>query len=226
MKTKYFSWLDRDFIEISAEGRAGVPADLATAELFEKLETELKASGLSLDNTARIRVWGRDKDARTLATAARSKILSGNRKAASSSFILSEWFDSDGTAGLDLLAMRPVIPGAQRRPVDFEPARNYLCYLDYESLLFFSGFTSDAGTLAEQVPDLLRALAHAYAGSGVSWSKVVKLSIFLQRSQKLELLRNVLAQGPKLNVPEVEITLVDGFAGEKYLLEIEATAVK
>lgn len=226
MKTKYFSWLDRDFIEISAEGRAGVPADLATAELFEKLETELKASGLSLDNTARIRVWGRDKDARTLATAARSKILSGNRKAASSSFISSEWFDSDGTAGLDLLAMRPVIPGAQRRPVDFEPARNYLCYLDYESLLFFSGFTSDAGTLAEQVPDLLRALANAYAGSGVSWSKVVKLSIFLQRSQKLELLRNVLAQGPKLNVPEVEITLVDGFAGEKYLLEIEATAVK
>lgn len=226
MKTKYFSWLDRDFIEISAEGRAGVPADLATAELFEKLETELKAYGLSLDNTARIRVWGRDKDARTLATAARSKILSGNRKAASSSFISSEWFDSDGTAGLDLLAMRPVIPGAQRRPVDFEPARNYLCYLDYESLLFFSGFTSDAGTLAEQVPDLLRALANAYAGSGVSWSKVVKLSIFLQRSQKLELLRNVLAQGPKLNVPEVEITLVDGFAGEKYLLEIEATAVK
>jgi enamine deaminase RidA (YjgF/YER057c/UK114 family) len=226
MKTKYFSWLDRDFIEISAEGRAGVPADLATAELFEKLETELKASGLSLDNTARIRVWGRDKDARTLATAARSKILSRNRKAASSSFISSEWFDSDGTAGLDLLAMRPVNPGAQRRPVDFEPARNYLCYLDYESLLFFSGFTSDAGTLAEQVPDLLRALANAYAVSGVSWSKVVKLSIFLQRSQKLELLRNVLAQGPKLNVPEVEITLVDGFAGEKYLLEIEATAVK
>lgn len=226
MKTKYFSWLDRDFIEISAEGRAGVPADLATAELFEKFETELKASGLSLDNTARIRVWGRDKDARTLATAARSKILSGNRKAASSSFISSEWFDSDGPAGLDLLAMRPVTPGAQRRPVDFEPARNYLCYLDYESLLFFSGFTSDTGTLAEQVPDLLRALANAYAVSGVSWSKVVKLSIFLQRSQKLELLRNVLAQGPKLNVPEVEITLVDGFAGEKYLLEIEATAVK
>jgi enamine deaminase RidA (YjgF/YER057c/UK114 family) len=226
MKTKYFCWLDRDFIETSAEGRAGVPADLATAELFEKLETELKAYGLSLDNTARIRVWGRDKDARTLATAARSKILSGNRKAASSSFISSKWFDSDGTAGLELLAMRPVTPGGQRRPVDFEPARNYLCYLDYESLLFFSGFTSDAGTLAEQVPDLLRALANAYAGSGVSWSKVVKLSIFLQRSQKLELLRNVLAQGPKLNVPEVEITLVDGFAGEKYLLEIEATAVK
>ena len=226
MKTRYFSWLDRDFTEISAEGRAGIAADAATAELFGRIETELQAFGLSLDNTARIRVWGRDKDARTLATAARSKILSANRKAASSSFISSEWFDSNGTAGLELLAMRPNNAIAERRAVDFEPARNYLCYLSYESVLFFSGFTSDAATLEEQVPDVLRTLANAYAASGVSWSNVVKLSIFLQRSQKLELLRNLLAQGPKLNIAEAEIILVDGFAGEKYLLEIEATAVR
>ena len=152
MKTRDFSWLDREFIEISAEGRAGVPADVATAELFEKFDTELKAPGLSLDNTTRIRVWGRDKDARTLATAARSKILSGNRKAASSSFISLEWFDSDGTVGLELLAMRPVNRGAERRPVDFKPARNYLCYLDYQSLLFFSGFTSDAALWRNRCP--------------------------------------------------------------------------
>lgn len=226
MKTKFFSWLDRDFVEISAEGRAGVPADVATTELLERFENELKTSGLSLDNTTRIRVWGRDKDARTLATAVRSKILGGNRKAASSSFISSEWFDSDATAGLELLAMRPVNLDAERRPVDFEPARNYLCYLGYESLLFFSGFTSDATTLEEQVPEIIRTLARAYAVSGASWGEVVKLSIFLQRNQKVELLRNLLAHGPKLNVPEVEISLVDGFAGEKYLLEIEATAVK
>ena len=154
MKTRYFCWLDREFIEISAEGRAGAPADVATAELFQDFEAELKGHGLSLDYTARIRVWGRDKDARTLATAARSKILSGNRKAASSSFISSEWFDSNGTAGLELLAVRPVNPNPERRPVDFQPARNYLCYLGYESVLFFSGFTSDAVTLEEQVPDV------------------------------------------------------------------------
>jgi enamine deaminase RidA (YjgF/YER057c/UK114 family) len=186
MKTKFFSWLGRDFVEISAQGRASLPADLATTELFEIIETELRTCGLSLDNTARIRVWGRDRDARTLATAARSKILSGNRKAASSSFISSEWFDSNGTAGLELLTMRPVHPSAERRPVDFEPARNYLCYLAYETVLFFSGFTSDAATLAEQVSDVLRDLANVYAVSGVSWSKVVKFSIFLQRSQDVE----------------------------------------
>jgi hypothetical protein len=137
MKKKLFSWLGREFVEIIGEGKAGAPPEGAVNDLFLQFEAELKSHGLSLDNTARIRIWGRDKDARTLATAARSKILTGNRKAASSSFISREWFDSDATAGLELLAMRPINPGAERRPVDFEPARNYLCYLRYDSVLFY-----------------------------------------------------------------------------------------
>jgi enamine deaminase RidA (YjgF/YER057c/UK114 family) len=225
MNTKIFSWLGREFVEIVGEGKSGVAPDSAANELFQQFEAELKSHGLSLDNTARIRVWGRDRDARTLATAARSKILTGNRRAASSSFISRDWFDSEATAGLELLAMRPAGAGAERRPVDFEPARNYLCYLRYDSVLFYSGFTSDAPTLEEQVPDVLRTLANAFAVSGASWSKVVKLSILLDRTQKIEVLRDLLAQGPKVDVPEVEISFVDGFAGDKYLLEIEATAL-
>jgi enamine deaminase RidA (YjgF/YER057c/UK114 family) len=225
MKTKIFSWLGREFVEIVGEGKSGVAPDSAANELFQQFEAELKSHGLSLDSTARIRVWGRNRDARTLATAARSKILTGNRRAASSSFISRDWFDSDATAGLELLAMRPSDPAAERRPVDFEPARNYLCYLRYDSVLFYSGFTSDAPTLEEQVPDVLRTLANAFAVSGASWSQVVKLSLFLDRTQKLETLRDLLAQGPRVDVPEVEISFVDGFAGEKYLIEIEATAL-
>jgi enamine deaminase RidA (YjgF/YER057c/UK114 family) len=225
MKTKLFTWLGREFVEITGEGNAGTTPDSAVNELFQQFEAELKSYGLSLDNTARIRVWGRDKDARALATAARSKILTGKRKAASSSFISREWFDSDATASLELLSMRPINPGAERRPVDFAPARNYLCYLRYDSVLFYSGFTSGGATLEEQVPDVLRTLANAFAVSGASWSKVVKLSILLDRTQKLEALRNLLAQGPKVDVAEVEVSFVDGFAGEKYLVEIEATAV-
>ena len=53
----------------------------------------------------------------------------------------------------------------------------------------------------------------------------MKLSMLLDRTQKLETLRELLAQGPQSNIPEVEVSFVDGFAGEKYLLEIEATAL-
>jgi len=225
VKVKLFNWLGRDFIEIAAEGKPVLSADIATAQLLEKFDMELHTYGLSLDDTVRIRVWGRDRDARALATAARSKILTGQRKAASSSFISQQWFDSDASAGLELLAMKPMNSGADRRPVEFEPARNYLCYLRYDAVLFFSGFTSVAATLAEQVPDVIRALSNAFAVAGTGWSKVVKLSVFLQRSQKVDTVMDLLAKGPRPNVPEVEFIYVDGFAGEKYLVEIEATAL-
>ena len=225
MKVKLFNWLAREFVEITGEGQSSLPADIATGQLFGKFEAELKSQGLSFEDVVRVRVWGRDRNARTLATAARSKILTGQRRAASSSFISESWFDGNGTAGLELLAMRPINPKSERRPLDFEPARNYLCYLRYDSVLFYSGFTSDAATLEEQVPDVLQTLASAFAVSGASWSKVVKLSILLDRTQKIEMLRDLLAKAPKHNVPEVEISFVDGFAGERYLIEIEATAL-
>ncbi|MEA2658040.1 MAG: hypothetical protein QOF64_625 [Candidatus Binatota bacterium] len=225
METKLFHWLDREFVEIRAEGRAGVAADTATDELFRKFDDELQLHGLSLDNCVRVRVWGPDKGARSLATAARSKILTATKKVASSSFISQQWFDSDAVAGLELLAMKPSTGSIDRRPVEFQPARNYLCYLRYDSLLFFSGFTSEAPTLEEQVPEIIQTLANGFAVSGSSWSKVARLSIFLQRSQKHERLMEILSQVPQLTIPEIEVSFVDGFAGEKYLLEIEATAL-
>jgi len=136
MKIKLFSWLGREFVEIVGEGKAGVTPEKAVNELFKRFEAELQLHGLSLDNTARIRVGGKDRDARTLATAARAKVLSGKRRAASSRFISAEWFDSDALAGLELLAMRPLDGAAARNPVDFEPARNYLCYLEYDGCFF------------------------------------------------------------------------------------------
>ncbi len=180
---------------------------------------------LSLDNTARIRVWGRDKDARTLATAARSKILTGKRKAASSSFISREWFDSDATAGLELLAMGPLDRAAGRNPVDFEPVRNYLCYLEYGGWLFFSGFTSEASNLEKQTGEVLATLDGALARARTDWQKVVKLSALVQRGHDLEIVRRVLQSAGRGNIPQIDFTFVDGFAGEKYLLEIEATAL-
>ncbi len=225
MEKKIFSWLGREFVEVSGEARAGASVESTTAELFQKFADALSPLGLSLDNTARIRVYGRDRQARTDATLARSKILSGSRRAASSSFISQEWFDSAGSGGLELLALRPSNATAQRKPVDFEPARNYLCYLEYDALLFFSGFTSEAATLEQQVNDVLGTLDKVLGRAKTDWAKVKKLSLLLQRGCDIEVVKQTLAAANRLSVPEIEFTFVDGFAGEKYLLEIEATAL-
>lgn len=228
MKSRLFTWLGRDFIEISGEGKAGVPPDVATQDLFATCESELRSHDFSLENTARVRVWGRDKNARTLATATRSKILTGKRKAASSSFISHQWFDSDGTVGLELLAMKPINRAAERRPVDFEPARNYLCYLRYDSVVSYSGYTSTADTLENQVAEVLKTISGARSISGAltqDFRKTGRLSVFLHRSQKLTVVKDLLAKESWVDLANVEFRFVDGFAGEKYLLEIEATAL-
>jgi enamine deaminase RidA (YjgF/YER057c/UK114 family) len=226
MESRRFSWLGREFVEIVGEANAGASVESAGAELFQKFANTLTPLGLSLDNTARIRVFGRDRQARTDATAVRARMLNGPRRAASSSFISQTWFDSGASAGLELLAMWPLNSGAKRHPVDFEPPRNYLCYLDYDSMLFFSGFTSEAVTLEQQVGDVLATLDSVFAKAGTDWSKVVKLSLLLQRGSNLDAVKRILAQANRLSVPEIEFSFVDGFAGEKYLVEIEATALK
>ena len=226
MKTRLLNWLGREWVEIIGEGAAGGPPDAAVLELFQGFEAELKAHGLSLDHTARIRVWGKDREARTLATAARAKIFTGKRKAASSSFISADWFDSDASAGLELLALWPSGADAARNPVEFEPARNYLCYLDCDGLLFFSGFTSEAATLEQQAADVLGTIGAALARAGADWPQVVKLSALVQRGHSIDSIRQTFAAAGLRDLPETEFAFVDGFAGEKYLLEIEATAVK
>ncbi|HUF42504.1 MAG TPA: RidA family protein [Verrucomicrobiae bacterium] len=226
METKIYNWHGREFVEIVGEGRAGTAPESAVRELFERFDAALKSHGLSLDNAMRVRVWGRDREARMLATAARAKILSGRRRAASSSFISEDWFDSNAAAGLELLALRPLDSSVERRPVDFEPARNYLCYLDCDRWLFFSGFTSEAPTLENQTEEVLATIDGALTRARSDWGKVVKLSALVQRGHDLEAVRRVLAKSGRHKIPEIEFSFVDGFAGEKYLLEIEATALK
>src|SRR5215475_5296186 len=226
MQKRSFRWQGREFIDLSGEARRAASVDAETDSLFRSFDQELKAHGLSLENTVRTRLWGRDRDARNLGTAARSKILTGRTKASSSSYISPHRFDSDARVALDLLAMRPSRAGAERRAVEFQPPRNYLCYLRQDSFVFLSGYTSAAETLETQVPEVIKAVTAGLMVAGSVWDKLVKMSLFLHGSQKLETLRELLKRGPTLPANcQLEFGFVDGYAGDKSLLEVEATAL-
>jgi hypothetical protein len=129
---------------------------------------------------------------------------------------------------LELLAMKPSTGIVDRRPAEFEPTRNYLCFLRYDSVVFYSGYTSIADTLRDQVTEVLEAISGARAISGAltqDFRKTGRLSVFLHRSQSVAVVRELLAQQSWIDLSNVEYRFVDGFAGEKYLLEIEATAL-
>src|SRR5262249_34674221 len=142
------------------------------------------------------------------------------------SYISTSRFDSYGRVALDLLATRPSRPDAERRPVEFQPSRNYLCYLRQDSFVFLSGYTSAAETLETQVPEVIKALTAGLTVARSMWDQLVKMSLFLHRSQKLEALKDLLENGPTLPANcQVEFGFVDGYAGDKSLLEVEATTL-
>jgi hypothetical protein len=100
MRATLYSAFGHEFITVSGESRPGLPPDAAARDLFARFTTELNAHGLSLDDTVRTRLWGRDRAARDGGSGARVRILSGKARSASSSYISPRHFDSAGAVAV------------------------------------------------------------------------------------------------------------------------------
>lgn len=223
MRLKLFRWLDREFAALSAEG-TGNTAEAEARDLLSRFDQALGAQGLSLDNVVRTRLFARDRESRGLGGTERVRILAGRARSASASFIAPGQLDSGALLALDLVAMRPSRLDLAKTIVEYEPPIAPVRYIVYDSLVFLSGVTASAGPLADQAAEILGSIGGSLAKAGTSWDKAVLVSCFLHRSQSLEALQEILRQSVRADVPRVEYTFVDGYAGEGRLLEIEVTA--
>ena len=115
--------------KFSCEGNAEGTAAEETQEIFRRFDVELEGMGLSLENTVRTRLWGRDRQSRDLGSGQRVMVLSGKARSASSSYIDPDHFESDAKVSLDLLAMRPVRPQVDKILKEYEPPTVPLRYL-------------------------------------------------------------------------------------------------
>ena len=224
MRKRIFTWLGKEFIELSSEAKAAANATLEAQELFQRIDQELKALGLSLENTLRSRLWGRDRQSRDLGSTERVKILSGKARSASSSYIAPGHFDSGAKVALDLLAMRPSQTSAAKRIVEYEPAIVPIRFLVYDSVVVLSGVTTVLPTLAEQFDNIFPRIAGSLKDAGSSWEKAARVSFYLHRSQTLENLKTLFARHVTAQVPQLEYCFVDGYSSEGKFCEVEVTA--
>src|SRR5262249_31152076 len=185
MRTTLYPAFGHEFITVSGESRPGLPPDEAARDLFARFNTELNAHGLSLDDTVRTRLWGRDRAARDGGGGERVKILSGQARSSSSSYISPLHFDSEGTVAVDLWAMRGA---AQKTVKEYDPPIVPPRYILTDDMVFLSGVTWDTGTLDEQLDTIIPRIDGSLWDAGASWAHVVKLSCFLHRSQTLQAL--------------------------------------
>jgi enamine deaminase RidA (YjgF/YER057c/UK114 family) len=224
MRKRIFTWLGKEFIELSGEAKAAANATIEAQELFQRIDQELKAHGFSLDNTVRSRLWGRDRQSRDLGSTERVKILSGKARSASSSYIAPGHFDSSAKVALDLLAMRPSQTSAAKRIVEYEPAIAPIRFLVYDSVVVLSGVTTVLPTLAEQFDNIFPRIAGSLEDAGSSWEKAARVAFYLHRSQNLENLKTLFARHVTARVPQLEYCFVDGYSSEGKFCEVEVTA--
>ena len=160
-----------------------------------------------------------------MASTERLKVLSGKARSSSSSFIAPQHFDSDARVALDLLAMRPPEAGAEKILKEYDPPVSPLRSLRYDNVVFLSGVTSALPALSDQVPDIAEHIRDSLADAGSSWDRAVKVSFLLQRSQKMEDLKDAFTNTVQARIPQMEYSFADGYAGERNLIEIEVTAL-
>jgi len=224
MRKRIFTWLGKEFIELSGEAKPAHSATLETRELFERFDDELKRHGLSLDHTVRSRLWGRDRQSRDLGSNERVRILCAKARSASSSYIAPDHFDAPAKVALDLLALRPAAVTAAKRVVEYDPPIAPIRFLVYDGVVVLSGVTAVLPTLAEQFDNIFPRISASLADAGSSWDKVARVSFYLHRSQTLEHLKSLLARHVSAQIPQWECAFVDGYSSEGKLCEVEVTA--
>ena len=224
MRKRFFTWLGRVFIELSGEAEPAASATSEARELFQRFDQELKAHELSLDNTVRTRLWGRDRESRNLGSDERVKVLSGKARSASSSYIAPDHFDSDAKVAVDLLAMKPSRPGMEKRVVEYDPPIVPIRFLVYDSVVILSGVTTVLPTLEEQFDNILPRITGSLKDGESSWERVARVSFYLHRSQTIDNLNRLFNDRIKAPAAQREYCFVDGYSSVGKLCEIEVTA--
>jgi enamine deaminase RidA (YjgF/YER057c/UK114 family) len=224
MQKRIFTWLGKEFIELTGEAKPAADAAGEAGDLFQRFEEELKLHGLSLANTVRSRLWGRDRQSRDLGSSERVRALSGKARSASSSYIAPGHFNSSAKIAIDLLAMRPSVSAAEKRVVEYEPAIAPIRFLVYDSVVVLSGVTTVLPTLAEQFDNIFPRITGSLADAGSSWDKVARVSFYVHRSQSLDNLKSLFARHVTAKIPQLEYSFVDGYSSEGKFCEVEVTA--
>ncbi|MBM2811413.1 MAG: hypothetical protein HW416_2172 [Chloroflexi bacterium] len=227
MRTKIFDWHGSEVVALSCEGN-GKNAEEQAQDVFRRMDDELRGLGLSLENTVRTRLWARDRDSRSTASQVRVKTLSGRSRASSSSFIAPPAFDSESLVAFDLIAMRPSRPDTEKAIVEYDPPKVPCRYVTQDSFVFLTGEEAKrmitSPDLAVQLEEIISLLGSSLTMAGATWNEAFLVSCFLRRDQSPGDLKKYLHQYLQADVPLVECEVVDNYASQGGLLEVEVTA--
>ncbi len=226
MHETVLEWLGRQFLVLSAEARPGVDATVQTRDLFSAFADALAHHGLSLSDTVRSRLYGRDRATRDAASNVRAEILSGPARCATSSYIAPLRLQSAADVAMDLIALHPA-RGQTKQIRENDPPRTPCRYLTCGPLVILSGQTcTDPGLEAQVLGDILPRIATYLAEAGSGWDRVAEANCYLHESQSADHMRELYLRRASVIPPRFACHRVAGYSAPGKLVEIEITATR
>jgi enamine deaminase RidA (YjgF/YER057c/UK114 family) len=225
MRVREFNWLGHRFVYLNVESDPGGSLERQSQALFTRAGAELTARGLSMaQNVVRTRVFGRTREARDVVSGVRGTTFTGQSRAATSSYISPPHLAS-GDVALDLYAMATPTQGVARKVTEMEPQQPFIRHLVWGPFVFHAGMTNaELPTLEQQCGEILPRAGARLKENGCDWSKVVRVSFFLHRSQTLDALFAAARAAAPVPLDNAEVEFVDGYSQAGKLVEIEVTA--
>lgn len=225
VRESVFHWLGFDFVSLSSEAPTDGDATRQCEELFFRFRAALEPHGLDLLTTIRSRLFGRNGDARDAASAVRSHVLSGPARAATSSYIAPERFDSGALVAMDLIAVRPR-PDCPKRIRENDPPRTPCRYLTCGPLVVLSGQTAVLPTLEIQVTtDILPRIGQYLAEAGSGWDRVAEVKCYLHKEESSDHMRTLFLEIAPALPPVFACYPVEGYSAPGKRVEVEVTAL-
>jgi enamine deaminase RidA (YjgF/YER057c/UK114 family) len=220
------NWLGQEFVFLSAEAPQTADATTDTQALFDAFGRCLAGHGLSLADSLRSRLYGRDRAARDAASDVRSAVLSGPARCATSSYIAPDRLGAETRVAMDLIAGKPA-PGTVKKIRENDPPRTPCRYLTWGPLVVLSGQTcTDPGLKDQVLGDILPRITTYLGEAGSSWEQVAEANCFLHEDETPAQMRALYMEHTGILPPRFACHRVAGYSAPGKRVEIEITAMR
>ncbi len=225
MIASQWSKLDgREIFSLSVSTQHHGSVEEETARTIRAGLKAIEGEGLSTAHIVRSRLFTQDRDSRQRASDVRRATLIGDLRGASSSFWDGQRLPADARVSLDIVVLRPQLPGATKQVVDYDPPIAPPMYVTLDGLVFLSGVTDTTPGLAAQAPAIRASIRASLEAVGAHLRAARMMSVFLAREEDPRVALALIEEYfPEVRCP-VTLTQVGGYSAPEKRLEIEITA--
>ena len=225
--TTYRTWnsIDgRDALTVTVGGDGAGTVEQEAQAALDRTISEIVKAGLTRSQVVRGRLYALDRTSRQEASDIRRATLVGPLRCGTSSFIDTERLPKGCRVIMEVTAIKPRDPTAQKVVREYEPVIAPPMFATLDGLVFLSGNTDESATFEAQLGAIRGKIDASLKAAGTDISKAVAVSAFMSKTIDIHAGRKAIAAALSGATCPIVLTTVEGYSAPTKLIEIEVTA--